>query len=137
MASAQDVGVWAAARAIRVYLPDLIGAIEAQQMDTALAGILNADPADPDATQQLRVLLESTEATAAFLDGVLADRPQYRPLRVRVGGVRGYTGPPGNPDPAFPDRYICPVNNDFVWYRNPPNATIPPCPSHGCLLVRG
>jgi hypothetical protein len=130
--------VWAAARAIRVYLPDLIGATDAQQMDNALGGILNADPAAPDGSQRLRVLLESTEATAAFLDGVLADPPQFRPLRVRTGALRGrYTGPPGNPDPPFPDRYVCPVNGDDVWYRDPPNASIRTCSTHGCMLVRG
>lgn len=129
--------MWAAARAIRVYLPDLVGLAAARLMDTDLAEILNADPDAPDATQRLRALLESTEATAAFLDGVLADPPDFRPLRVRSGALRGYSAPAGNPDPPFPDRYVCPVKGDSIWYRDPSNATIPVCPTHGCPLVKG
>ena len=116
--------VLAASRAIRPLLPKLIPAL-ADQIDRQLAQLLNQP--DLDETTQVDRLLDILDAhpeTQSWLD-------QFLQLPATE---RGYSGLPGNPLLAAANHYICPVGNDYTWYREA-NEEIPLCPTHLVPLV--
>ena len=116
--------VLAASRAIRPLLPKLIPA-SADQIDRQLSQLLNQT--DLDETTQVDRLLEVLDAypeTKSWLDQFL-EIPATE---------RGYYGLPGNPAPTTATCYICPVGNDYTWYREA-NEDIPLCPNHLESLV--
>jgi hypothetical protein len=130
------------ARAIRPYLPSLVGP-EAQELDARIAELLAAAQVDPKRCDALRTLMNSREATAAFADMVLADAPAYRPPEWQPGyqrpqrrGGEGMQLPPGDTGPVLPaGRYGCP-HGDYVWYRPAVGVPIPRCPTHAQVLER-
>jgi hypothetical protein len=126
--------VRAAARAVRQFLPDLVGPEEAGAADAEIAGLLNRPEGGRESLEQLREMLESQEGTAAFLDAVLDDAPHFRPPQVRPGAMRsfGYTGLPGIPGPVG-GMYSCP-EGDYDWWQLGDEQP-PLCPTHGCVLV--
>jgi hypothetical protein len=128
-----DEGVWEAARSVRPYLSELVGA-DAPAMDTALADVLNSDRHSELGEQQLTVLLESHSGTRLFLRRVLGDE-LHRPPRVAALETTRYISPAGDPVPPAPDKFRCP-HGDIVWYRPEVGVPIERCPTHGCLLVR-
>ncbi|ESA32437.1 hypothetical protein N836_25870 [Leptolyngbya sp. Heron Island J] len=113
-----------ASRAIRPLLPKLIPA-QADQIDQQLAQLLNQT--DLDETTQVDQLLDVLEAypeTKSWLD-------QFLELPTNE---RGYYGIPGNLAPTAADCYVCPIGNDYTWYREA-NEEIPLCPTHLVPLV--
>ncbi|WP_131786765.1 hypothetical protein [Protofrankia symbiont of Coriaria ruscifolia] len=144
-----DDGVLEAARAIRPYLPRLLGDPGAvEKLDQALAETLTGTTAAGTTTGQtataVRALLDAHANTAWFLTAVLADAPAYRPpyqqpryLHRQTGGAsyRGMTAPAGDPGPVAADRYACP-HGDYVWYRPDIGTPIAACPTHHVPLVR-
>jgi hypothetical protein len=116
--------VLAASRAIRPLLPKLIPAL-AEHIDRQLAQLLNQP--DLDETTKVDRLLEVLDAhpeTKNWLDRFL----QFPATE------RGYSGLPGNLAPAAATPYICPIGNDYTWYREA-NEEIPLCPTHLVPLV--
>lgn len=114
----------AASRAIRPLLPKLIPAL-AEQIDQQLAQLLNQT--DLDETTQVDRLLDVLDAqpeTKSWLDQFL-EIPATE---------RGYSGLPGDPALATATAYICPIGNDYTWYREA-NEDIPLCPTHLVPLV--
>jgi hypothetical protein len=80
---------------------------------------------------ELQALLASHEGTAAYLDAVLEDAPGFRPPQLQLGPLRAdYSGLPGESLPVEADRYVCPVLNDYVWYRPSVGVPVPECPTH-------
>jgi hypothetical protein len=136
-----DEGVRAAARAVRQFLPELVGA-EAAEVDAEVAALL-ARPAEHEETgEQLRELLERREATSVFLAAVLDDEPYFRPLQVQPGApdsfsysgpAGGYSGLPGLGGYGGTPKYSCP-RGDFDWWQLA-DEDPPRCPTHGCVLV--
>lgn len=117
--------VLTASRAIRPLLPELIPAL-ADQIDQQLAQLLNQP--DLDETTKADRLLEVLDAhpeTKSWLDQFL-EQPTTK---------QKYYGLPGNPAPAVATPYICPIGNDYTWYREA-NEEIPLCPTHLVPLVR-
>ena len=47
---------------------------------------------------------------------------------------RGFTPPPGEPEPMSDQKYMCPMC-DYVWYRPSVGMYIPTCPTHDYPLV--
>lgn len=116
--------VLAASRAIRPLLPKLIPAL-ADQIDQQLAQLLNQP--DLDETTKVDRLLEVLDAhpeTKSWLDRFLEQSTTKQK----------YYGLPGDPAPAAATSYICPVGNDYTWYREA-NEEIPLCPTHLVPLV--
>lgn len=116
--------ILAASRAIRPLLPKLIPSL-AEQIDQQLAQLLNQP--DPDETTQVDRLLEVLDAypeTKSWLDQFLQT----------LATERGYSGLPGDSPPAAATPYICPIGNDYTWYREA-NEEIPLCPTHLVPLV--
>lgn len=116
--------ILAASRAIRPLLPKLIPA-SADQIDRQLSQLLNQT--DLDETTQVDRLLKILDAypeTKSWLDQFL-EIPATE---------RGYHRPPGDPSVTAATPYICPIGNDYVWYREA-NEDIPLCPTHLVPLV--
>jgi hypothetical protein len=132
-----DTGVLEAARAIRPYLRELVGPA-ADELDRGIADLLNAGPGE-QVSVDVRSLLESDETTGDFLAEVLADAPHYRPPKLQPGYVRrggGYQALAGDVEPVLhTGKYACP-HGDYVWYRPAVGTPIPPCPTHGPILIR-
>ena len=130
-----DEGVLEAARAIRWYLPELVGPA-AEEVDRQLAEALAATAGGEDAKRRVRVVLDGHEGTRAFLSAVLDDAPEYRPPQVRSGSSRGagYSPLPGPPGPIDADKFCCPCG-DYVWYRQEVGVPVPACKTHHRALV--
>jgi hypothetical protein len=129
-------GVFAAARSVRWYLPDLVGP-DADRVDGELSGLL-AERWDEEVGARLRGLMESTEGTSAFLEAVLDDAPDFRPPQVRSGAFKGaaYSGLAGDIGAVNAPMYRCPVGNDYDWWRPAAGTPIPMCSTHRVVLVR-
>lgn len=127
-------GVFAAARRVRAFLPDLVPAAHVL-VDGQLAELLNGDWG-PATEAELRAVLEQRPATAMFLDSVLDDAPRFRPPRVVEQQLRavGYEPLPGSHVPPDPDMYRCPLG-DYEWFSPGLGVPVPPCPTHGPGLL--
>jgi hypothetical protein len=141
---AEDIGVIEAARAIRPYLPRLLGISAAAELDGRLAeeltGISDSDDLGA-AAGRLRALLGGQEDTAWFLAEVLRDAPDHRPPYHQPRYTRRQTGgtaapPSPDPGPIGATRYACP-HGDYVWYRPDVATPVPDCPTHHAALTRG
>lgn len=90
-----------------------------------LAQLLNQP--DLDETTKVDCLLEVLDAhpeTKSWLDQLL-EIPATK---------RGFSGLPGDPAPATATCYVCPLGNDYTWYREA-NEEIPLCQTHLVRLV--
>jgi len=138
---AEDSGVIEAARAIRAYLPLLLGPPAAATLDGRLTDELTGMSDDPAATaRRLRALLGGQEDTAWFLGEVLRDAPEFRPPYHRPRYTRrqagGTAAPAGDIGPVGAARYTCP-QGDYVWYRPDIATPVLACPTHQVALARG
>ncbi len=114
-------GVTEAARAIRPYLPDLIDDGElARHLDRDIVSLLGSVP---DSLPDLWSTLTGNDVVAGWVNELLED-PLFRPhdvQPVRAAGKRF-------------ERYACPVDGNFVWYREPHEPVVQ-CPEHKVPLV--
>ncbi|HLM89367.1 MAG: hypothetical protein ACLPN6_31160 [Streptosporangiaceae bacterium] len=134
-------GLLEAARAIRPYLPDLVGPA-ADQVDHEIAELLAAHGRGDNVIPALWSLLARHAATRDFVTEVLADEPHYRPPGLQPGyqcpAERGTPGThliAGNVGPVHVGKYLCP-KDDYIWYRPAVGVTVPLCPTHGRDLIR-
>ncbi|GAA1261301.1 hypothetical protein GCM10009665_58830 [Kitasatospora nipponensis] len=129
-----DEAILDALRTIRGYLPNLVGAAEAAEIDRELADLLARPPLDT-ATVVARGLevLQRHNATlewaATYLDS------GYPPdIRALIEQRERYAGLPGQGDPPpAARRYRCP-NGDYVRWRRGAEV-LRPCPTHHLPLV--
>lgn len=119
-----------AARAIRAYLPSLLEAHAAIELDAALAALLAA-PEDSVVDDALVAELERNGATAEWTAGFLA---HGLPPELAVDSERSYSGLPGYGDPVPAVKFVCP-GGDYVWYRHAVGQEPPRCPTHGESVV--
>lgn len=129
--------VLAASRAIRPLLPKLIPTL-ADQIDRQLAQLLNQP--DLDETTKVDRLLDVLDAhpeTKSWLDQFLEIPATERGYSRLPGNPTfgGFYRLPGDPPLAAGTPYICPIGNDYTWYREA-NEEIPLCPTHLVPLVR-
>ncbi len=128
-----DDAILEAMRAIRAYLPDLVGIAEVGGIDRELADLLARASDDPAVADRGLRVLERHEATAewvaTFLDG------GYPPdLQALIEQRERYSGLPGHGDPPpVARRYACPKGDFVRWRRGA--APLPPCPTHGLALA--
>jgi hypothetical protein len=140
-----DEGVLEAARSVRPYLKCLVGESSAEDLDTQLAGLLARASQGEDVTEAARALLYGNEATAEFLEEVLADAPEFRPPAMQPAFMRpnprgptpgGYGGLPGDAGPIHAGKYACPKKSDYVWYRPSVGTPVEFCPTCKVMLER-
>jgi hypothetical protein len=129
-----DERILEVARSIRPYLPGLIGD-EAPEVDRGLVDLLNGAAAGADVGEAVLELLMFRPATHTWAASVLADE-QHRPPSVRAAqersAKRGFSPLP-NPyggDPVDAEKYVCPVDGNFVWWRTGVGEPVPQCPDH-------
>src|SRR4051812_24502275 len=107
-----DDGVRAAARAVRQFLPELVGP-ESELVDREIVILMS----EPGAEPRLRQLLERREGTRVFLGAVLDDDPEFRPPQVRPSTMKGGYGPlPGRIGSLGAPKFCCPIGDDFDWW---------------------
>src|ERR1051325_5998285 len=107
-------GIREAARAIRAYLPSLLDADAASELDTALAALLTA-PDEPDAVDEALVAeLDRYEATAEWTAAFFA---HGMPPELALHPERSYSGLPGHGETVETPKFVCP-EGDYVWYRH-------------------
>ena len=127
---ANDEVVLEAARSIRPYLSELAGP-DAGDLDRQLSGLLGEAAAGRDGIdgRVLEILAHpTTDAwTASFMSKGMP--PEVASFVERSFGLPGY------PEPAAAPRFVCPVNNDYSWYRMNVGTAIPRCPTHKIVLV--
>ena len=117
-----------AARTLRSYLPRLLDADAAAQLDAALAQLLAADASD----ERIVAELERYEATADWA----ADFVEHGvPPELAQIAERSYSEPPGHGEQVSLPKFACP-QGDFVWYRHAVGEAPPTCPTHGVTVER-
>ena len=115
-----------AARTIRPLLSTLVDAEVVQQIDQQLAARLNQKTTDDKSTTKaIRDILQSNPATQAWLTDFLKTEPTQRGGNFQL---------PGNPTLQSAKKYVCPIANDYTWYRED-TSPIPVCPTHLDPLV--
>jgi hypothetical protein len=110
------------ARAIRPFLPELIGA-ETEQIDQQLADLLGKAKAGEQVDQQILEILKSRPKTKSWMAEFLASEQVSK----------GYQPPPGKSNAVSMPRYACP-EGDYVWYQRIAGTLVPSCPTHKCEL---
>lgn len=121
------------ARAIRPFLPALLGA-ETPVCDRELRTLLTRHRAGDDVRDEVLALLGRWPATQAWAVSMLAD-PAGRPPGLQPPAERTYSALPGPGEPVELQRFSCPSDGDYVWYRTSAAAKVPECPDHGERLV--
>jgi hypothetical protein len=124
-----------AARLVRGYLPDLVGA-RAGEYDTELRDLLGKAAAGVDVDEEVAGVLERSQAVQAWAAQVLSDERGWPPELQQIS-ERAHEALPGLPSVVQTQLYECPVNRAFQWARPFIGSPIPFCPDHpGALLVR-
>jgi hypothetical protein len=125
----QEKFVREGAAAIRPHLEKLVGLDNAAELDLRLSELLSAGPPEP-----LLAALKGSPATAQWWREFVQGRgvpPEE--ASVDDSGLIAVRGLPGLGQPVL-DRYACPVDQDYVWYRRSPASAVPLCPTHRVQL---
>jgi hypothetical protein len=125
-----------AARALRGQLPELVGD-RADEYDAVLRDLLvRATTEEEEAVdEQFLSLVQGSPVLHEWVASLLSDE-HLRPPHAQPSTERGYTPLPGHGAPVDAQRYACPVDGNFVWYRPFIGVPVPTCPDHGTPLVR-
>ena len=129
-----DSGLVEAARCVRPYLAELLGAKEAADVDAELVQVLCTESNGERAEQRLLSIFRQHEATVEFLERVSSDAPYFRPPLV-LAQKRNYRPLEGDMSPVGADKFGCP-QSDYVWYRPEVGTPPPRCPTHASQLIR-
>ncbi|MGW0828402.1 hypothetical protein [Streptomyces sp. NPDC002845] len=134
-----DAEIIEIARMIRPYLAELVGDERSNDVDAALAAALADAPTSSAAIARLRDLFSSEEALLQWAEDVL-EHPAQLPPEFHEQFVRGgpeYSGLPGHGGGPIPaDRFVCPVDQNYVWYRPHVGVPVPACKEHSEKLVK-
>jgi hypothetical protein len=129
------------ARATRPYLAGLVGP-RAPEFDRRVAELLGQARGGTDVGDEILALLATTPATHAWAATMLEDDrqrpPELQPSHERTTDKGGYA-PLDNPnggDPVDAERYECPRDGAYVWWRSSVSRPVRDCPDHpGTILV--
>lgn len=122
------------AQEIRPYLPRLLDAPSAQQVEGKLLDLLGQVSTRPAAAQQIVELLRQQELTREWLR--LSLEEHYEAAAI-LKTIRTYQPLEGSSSPIESPRYECPVASCHQeWYRRSPTAETPRCPIHDVQFVR-
>lgn len=132
-----DRELFAAARAVRPFLEDLVPQ-EAAAVDRELAAaLLSSDPDDArlDGIQSVFAGHQSlTDWIAQFL-AANSTPPEVVEVVTRLAAGAAYQNLAGDPAPQPGTRFVCP-NGDYVRHVLRRGQTIKPCPTCGLSLVQ-
>jgi len=129
------------ARSIRPYLPTLVGD-EAARYDRRLVELLRDAGAGADVTGAILEVLMGSPATHNWAASMLADErhlpPDLQMARERSSAAdSGYSPLPGSygGDPVNTEKYVCPVDGNFAWWRILVGQPVPMCPDHPTTML--
>ncbi len=111
------------ARLIRPELEELLGP-EAEQVDRQIADLLAQANTGQQVDDQILNLLKRDEETYYWMAEFLS-----QPLE-----SRGFQRLPGRGAVGQAHKYVCPLGNDYTWYRRGAEP-IKTCPTHHVALV--
>jgi hypothetical protein len=119
--------IFEAARTLRPNLQSVLNNAElVRQVDRQLAQLLTqTDLEDDTKADRIQEVLEAHPATQVWLKNFLSQPPTEK---------GGYSPLPGNPTLQPATKYICPIANDYTWYRED-GSVVPLCPTHLESLV--
>jgi hypothetical protein len=126
-AEAREEEVLEAARAIRPFLRQLVGAGAAPTIDSFLADRLGAAEAGEQVSDEILGRLREAPATRRWwLDFLATGLP---PEVIRDDDPTRSASIPGRGEIVPPPRYEC-SHGDYVWYRIGVAEPVPMCPTH-------
>ncbi len=111
------------ARSIRPKLEELMGP-EAERVDHQLADLLAQANTGQQVDNRILDLLKRDEETYYWIAEFLSEPPESR----------GFQRLPGSRLVGQASKYVCPVGNDYTWYRRG-GEPIRTCPTHRVELV--
>jgi hypothetical protein len=124
------------ARSIRPYLPRLTGD-RAAAYDQQLTELLCDTTSRADIDGAVLNLLASTPElhswTAAMLEDERHRPPDLQPVAERGPLPEGGFSPLANPhggDPVDAEKFVCPVDGNYAWWRISVAVPVPTCPDH-------
>ncbi|MFC6084126.1 hypothetical protein [Sphaerisporangium aureirubrum] len=129
-----------AARTIRPYLPSLIGET-APDVDRKICALLEAARSGKSVDGELAELFRSSRKLYVWKEKMLADN-RRRPPELQGSGEgeprRGGTGAvlDGDGDAYDAQKYVCPRDGNYVYWRQSLGDQVPPCPDDNSLLKR-
>jgi hypothetical protein len=138
-----DDPILQAGRVILPFLDQLVDdPVTAAGLRTRIDELLDEAAKGEDTSAELRVTLESDEATKEFTRKVIRDAPYFRPPGQQLHKLRDaasvgqshYSPLPGWPEDIGAPKYVCPYG-DTVWYRPDISFPIRECTEHHVLLV--
>lgn len=112
------------ARSIRPELEELLGS-EAEQLDRKVSELLVQANKGQQVDARILDLLKQDEATYYWMAEFLS-QPQES---------KGLQPLPGIPKTSSAKKYICPIKNDYNWYRRSIEIPVRTCPTCNVLLV--
>lgn len=111
------------ARSIRPELEEL-PVLEAERVDRQLADLLAQANTGQQVDAQILNLLKQDEETYYWMAEFLSEPPESR----------GFQRLPGGGAVGQAHKYVCPLGNDYTWYRRG-GEPIRTCPTHHVELV--
>jgi hypothetical protein len=116
-----------AAKSIRPFLERLVGS-EAAALDTKLAILIaryKTGEAVDDAVTELLIQHDNTREWVR----------QFFEQDTTQGLTRSYEPLPGIISSTTPPKYVCPVGDDYIWYRYDVSEPVKRCPTHDVTLT--
>jgi hypothetical protein len=121
------------ARAIRPYLSTLVGD-EAPEYDREITELLSEAASGAGVDSRIVDLLSRSSATRNWAAQVLEDE-LHRPPELQPVNERAFEPLPGQGRPVGAQKYVCPVDGNFVWWRRSVAIPVRECPDHQVPLV--
>jgi len=130
-----DPDIQDVARSIRPYLPRLLGD-QSADYDQRLVALLVRSAQGADTDDALLDLLASNPVTHTWAADMLEDE-RHLPPDVRQVVERGVPdagfSPLANPyggDPVDAEKFVCPRDGNYVWWRVSVGIQVPTCRDH-------
>jgi hypothetical protein len=123
------------ARIVRSYLPELVGD-KASVYDGQLRILLDRAIEGQDVEDELYSVLTRSPAVHAWVAQVLQN-DEHLPPELQPVTELAYQALAGRGVPPDAQRYVCPVDGNWVWFRPFVGVQIPQCVDHSVVLVPG
>jgi hypothetical protein len=123
------------ARIVRPYLPQLVGE-QSSVYDAQIRVLLDRAVEGQDIEGELYAVLTQSPTLQTWFAQVLQN-DEHLPPELQPLAELAYEPLPGTRSPADPQRYVCPVDGNYVWFRPFVGVPIPQCQDHPVVLVLG
>ena len=101
----------------------------AVEIDDKLRSLLVQASNGHDVEEEILVVLQSTPKTHAWAANMLGDEDGLPP-ELQATRAASFAGLPGAGDPVDAARYVCPVDQAYMWWRMSVGDKVPFCRDH-------